>query len=221
MTNGNAFFTSPWSSGICTTIESVFKMADNDFTHLTALGKEAAAGDDVAFMDIVKEFPCIYNRGSVQFKDRNVKMNAWRRIGKLVMANDNVEMANEETLQLHITASKQRYENIRTLLSRYLKKIKPPSGSGSDQVIIDQRYEHLRWLITFIRTRSTTGNNMSLQRRISTIASGGQEQTYNDQEEDLEPELIPDCEAVVEERPFNEYDSSPLESQAQESSNPR
>ena len=102
------------------TIEAVFKMAYNDFTHLTALGKEAAVGDDVAFMHIVKEFPCIYNRGSVEFKDRNMKMNAWRRIGKLVMANDNVEMANEEKLQLHITASKQRHENIRALLSRYL-----------------------------------------------------------------------------------------------------
>ena len=62
---------------------------------------------------------------------------------------------------------------------------------------------------------------MSLQRRISTIANGGQEQTYNDEEEDLEPELVADCEAVVEERPFNEDDSSPLESQAPESSTPR
>lgn len=59
---------------------------------LAVLCKEAAAGNDVAFMDMVKDFPCIYNRGSAQFKDRKLKINAWRQIGKLVMgANDNME----------------------------------------------------------------------------------------------------------------------------------
>ena len=33
------------------------KMAETDETHLSALGKEAAMGDDVAFMDMVNEFP--------------------------------------------------------------------------------------------------------------------------------------------------------------------
>ena len=93
------------------------KMAGIDETErdLAVLGKEAAAGNDVALVDMVKEFPCIYNRGSAQFKDRKLEINAWRKMRKLVMgANDNVEGGNEEILQPHKTASKQRYE-MRTL----------------------------------------------------------------------------------------------------------
>ena len=115
-----------------------FKMAGIDETErdIVVQGKEAAAGNDVAFMDMVKEFSCIYNRGSAQLEDRKLKLNAWRTIGKLVMgANDNVEGGNEEIVQPDITASKHRYE-MRTLghCSRYLKKINPPPGSGSDGV---------------------------------------------------------------------------------------
>ena len=129
--------------------------------------------------------------------------------------NGNIdEGESEATLQSNITASKQRYENIRTLFSRYLKRIKPPSGSDSDQVVLDQRYEHLRWLITFIRTRSTTGNNTSLKRQT-------QEQTCLDAEE-LELEFPPDKNAA-EERSSNEEDSQPrsIDSQIQQPSSSR
>ena len=53
-------------------------MAEIDETErdLAVLRKEAATGNAVAFMDMVKEFPCIYNRGSAQFKDRKLKINA-------------------------------------------------------------------------------------------------------------------------------------------------
>ena len=56
----------------------------------------------------------MYNRGTVQFKDWTIRINAGRRIGKLDLAYDNVDIANEETLQSHITASKEQYETIRT-----------------------------------------------------------------------------------------------------------
>ena len=69
-------------------------MTESDGT-LSALGKEANAGDDVVFKDIATEFPCIYNRGSAQFKNRNLSINAWRKIGKLAKTIDNVEMENE------------------------------------------------------------------------------------------------------------------------------
>ena len=71
-----------------------------------------------------------------------------------------------------------------TLFSRYLKNVNPPSGSSSDQVKIDKRYEHLRWLITFIKARLTTGNNKSLQIMSSAGQSGPQERTCNDDDDD-------------------------------------
>ena len=102
-----------------------------------------------------------------------------------------------------------------------MKRIKPPSGSGSDQVALDQRYEHLRWLITFIRTRSTTGNNISLKRQSSVASNATQEQTCFDAEE-LELELPPDKDAA-EERSSNEEDSQPpsIDSQIQQPSSSR
>eukprot|EP00794_Sanderia_malayensis_P004349 gene4349-4928_t len=171
-------------------------MGTNEEKHLEELGKEAAFGDDVAFMDMVKEFPCIYNRGSPQFQDKNLKMNAWKRIAKFISkasssGGDSDDGETEAALESQINASKQRYENIRTLFSRYLKKMKPPSGSGSDQVVIDQRYEHLRWLMTFIRSRSTSGSMPSIpmiQSPIDTSMSETQEQVCIDEEE-IEEEM--------------------------------
>ena len=102
-----------------------------------------------------------------------------------------------------------------------MKRIKPPSGSGSHQVALDQRYEHLRWLITFIKTRSTTGNNISLKRQSSVASNATQEQTCFDAEE-LELELPPDKDAA-EERSSNEEDSQPpsIDSQIQQPSSSR
>ena len=38
----------------------------------------------MAFMDIIKEFPFIYNRACADFKDRNIKNNAWLKVPELL-----------------------------------------------------------------------------------------------------------------------------------------
>lgn len=123
-----------------------FKMAD----YLESLAVKSSNGDDVAFMEIIKEFPCIYNRSSAQFKDKNLKSNAWKEIALL--------HEGEGASAACVDSCKQRYESIRTTFSRYLKKRKPPSGSGSDMVVLEPKYEHLRWLTSFIKSRSTSSN---------------------------------------------------------------
>ena len=35
-------------------------------------------------MDIIKEFPFIYNRACTDFKDRNIKNNAWVKVPELL-----------------------------------------------------------------------------------------------------------------------------------------
>ena len=43
-------------------------------------------------------------------------------------------------------------------LFRGILRRKPPSGSGSDVVVLEPKYEHLRWLCSFIKSRSTSSN---------------------------------------------------------------
>ena len=113
--------------------------------YLKNLAAKAKNGDDMALIEIIKEFPSIYNRSSAQFRDKNIKTNAWKEIASLHDESD-------------VNTCKQRYENIRTTFSRYLKKCKLPSGSGSDVVVLEPKYEHLRWLCSFIKSRSTSSN---------------------------------------------------------------
>ena len=67
------------------TATRVFKLKmpgiDETERDIVVLDEEAAAGNDVAFVDMVKEFSCIYNRGVAQFKDRKLKIDAWRKLG--------------------------------------------------------------------------------------------------------------------------------------------
>ena len=125
---------------------SQIKMASLENTsdsYLESLAKEAKK-NDVAFMDIIKEFPVIYNRACADFKDRNIKNNSWRKISEL--------------LDLEESECKQWYESIRKTFSRYVRKALGKSGAGRDDIQLDPKYEHLRWLATFIKTRPTSGN---------------------------------------------------------------
>ena len=90
------------------------------------------------------EFPVIENRASADFKDRNMKNNALRKILELLASKE--------------SKCKQRYESTRTTFSRYVRKALEKSGSGRDDIQLDPKYEHLRWLATFIKTRPTSGN---------------------------------------------------------------
>ena len=50
-------------------------------SYLESLAQEAKKSD-MAFMDIITEFPVIYNSARADFKDRNIKNNGWRKISE-------------------------------------------------------------------------------------------------------------------------------------------
>ena len=131
-------------------------MASNDSyaseRYLNALSEKSRNGDDTAFMEIIKEFPCLYNRRSAQYKDKNIKINLWKKIAAL----HTIEAVHETDV---LSTCKQRYENIRT---SFFSLFKTRSGWVSDDVVLDPKYEHLRWLVTFIKTRSSSSNVDSL-----------------------------------------------------------
>ena len=107
-------------------------MASTEHNKFLSLTKKSTLGDDDAFMDIIKEFLCIYNRSNAEFKDQSIKLNAWQQIASLHCGKEGAEAS--------IEPFKQRYECIRTALSRYLKRNKPPSGSGVNDIVVDQPF---------------------------------------------------------------------------------
>lgn len=96
------------------------------------------------FMNTVREYRCLYDKGCTDFKDLRKKENAWIKVG--------------EKFNLSSLEASKKYKNIRTTFTRYLASTKPPSGSGREDIILKPEYEHLRWLITHISHRNTTSN---------------------------------------------------------------
>ena len=72
--------------------------------YLESLAQEAKK-NDTAVMDIIKEFPVLYNHACADFKDRNIKNNAWRKISEL--------------LDVEESKGIKRYDSITTTFSRY------------------------------------------------------------------------------------------------------
>ena len=110
--------------------------------------------DDAEFMEIIREFPTIYNRSLKDFKDRNKISNCWKAVA--------------EKVGQPVDQVKRRYESIRTQFGKYLKSRKGKSGSGSGDVPLDPKYEHLRWLKNFIVSRASSWNFKSIPSNIST-----------------------------------------------------
>ena len=101
--------------------------------------------DDTEFMEIICEFPTIYNQSLKDFRDK--KLNCWKAIPEVGQPVDQV---------------RRRYESIRTQFGKYLKSRKGMSRSGSGDIPIDAKYEHLRWLKNFIVSRASSGNFKSI-----------------------------------------------------------
>ena len=80
------------------------------------------------FMDVIQDYPSIYNRSSKDFKDKFKKDNFWKAVAERVIEP--------------VDVIKKRYENIRTQFGKYLKKRKGISGAGTTNIIpVDQKFE--------------------------------------------------------------------------------
>jgi hypothetical protein len=105
---------------------------------------ESTQNRDEILMSKVQEFRCIYDKKLKDYKDQRKKSNAWKEISQIMgMPVDNCI---------------KRYNNIRTQFAKYLKSIKPASGSGRDSVVLKPEYEYLRWLSCHIKHRETISN---------------------------------------------------------------
>lgn len=97
---------------------------------------------DSELMESIREYQVIYDRGCVDFKNKKMK-----RIS--------------EVLKADVPSIMKRYENVRTAFGRYLKSLKPASGSGRDLIVINKKWEHIRWLMPYIKHRGATISNIN------------------------------------------------------------
>ena len=94
------------------------------------------------FMGKVQKHPVIYDKFSQEFKNNDMKKNAWNMIAA------RFDMSVEE--------AEKKYSNIRSAYGRANKKRKlTPSGSGRQPT---NKYEYLQWLDTYIDHRETSSN---------------------------------------------------------------
>ena len=96
-------------------------------------------------MDVIRRYPPIYDKSCKGFQDRRVKANCWKKIS--------------DELKYTVEEAERRYKSIPTAFSRYLSKVKGRSGAGSTDVgPVDSRSGHMRWLISFIKSRQSCSN---------------------------------------------------------------
>lgn len=94
------------------------------------------------FMTEVQKYPIIYDKFSKEFKNNDMKKNAW------ILISEKFDISTEE--------AEKKYFNIRSAYGRAAKKRKlMPSGSGRQPV---NQYEYLQWLDTYIDHRETSSN---------------------------------------------------------------
>ena len=97
------------------------------------------------FMEEIQRYECIYNKFSMDFKNRRTRENAWETIG--------------QKFGLTAEEAEKKYKNIRTSYTRYLKKVKSvPSGSGRDAVSKTGEFGNLQWLDQHISHRKSASN---------------------------------------------------------------
>ena len=73
---------------------------------------------------------------------------------------------------------------MRIFVLPFFSLFKTRSCSGSDDVVLDPKYEHLRWLVTFIKTRSSSSsiNSLSAPEDYSETLGADQEQVGRNKE---------------------------------------
>ena len=109
---------------------------ENTFSVVQSFSKER-------FMQEVQLFPVLYNKFDAEFKNIDMKKNAWINIA--------------EVFKITPVEAAEKYRSIRTTYGRYLKKKRlTPSGSGRSAV--KHEYDYLEWLNIYIEHRETVSN---------------------------------------------------------------
>ena len=82
-------------------------------------------------INMVQNYRCIYDKSCKDYKDTRKKRDAWTEIA--------------QKLKVDVTEAQKRYTNIRTNFSKYIKKVRGKSGTGTDDLPeLRDDYKYLR-----------------------------------------------------------------------------
>lgn len=104
--------------------------------------------NDNEFMETVRTYRVLFDKGCTDFKNQVMKSNAWKQVS--------------EKAGMDPQLARKRYDNIRSSFGRYIRTLKPPSGSGRDAIVLDQKFEYLRWLMPYIKHREQASSNINM-----------------------------------------------------------
>ncbi|XP_038060216.1 uncharacterized protein LOC119731210 [Patiria miniata] len=109
-------------------------------------------------METIRKYEAIYNStGEYHKNGKMLKKDAWAAVA--------------DELNIDIAEAQNRYGNIRTVFSRYLKTIRRQQTGGGgpgtyrlgEDVPIKDGFEYLRWLIAHIKPRNCVGEQEPLE----------------------------------------------------------
>ena len=120
--------------------------------------------------ELVKMYPCLYNKQEKDFKKEEVKQRAWKEIAK------ELDLENGKVVE-------QLWNNFKKLLSKRRTKLKEVDVSGAAAGSVNKALKaldvlnYLSWLFPFVKVRKTKSN-------LSLAKEGGEEAFDEDQYED-------------------------------------
>ena len=91
-------------------------------------------------LDTIRNYRATYDKSCRDYKDLLAKQNAWQAV--------------TSKLGVVVASARQKYNNIRTKFSKYIKSLHEKSGCGRDDVRIRPDLKYIRWLINHIKHRS-------------------------------------------------------------------
>lgn len=118
-------------------------------------------------------YPSIRDKSCKGFQDRMVKSNCQKKVC--------------EELNCSVPDAEQQYKTMQTAFLRYLSKMMGKSVARNDLGTIDKKVEHMRWLISFIKSRQSCSNVSPI------IARPQQDDEYSAGVACTEPRKIEKC----------------------------
>lgn len=101
--------------------------------------------------ELVKMYPCLYNKQEKEFKKEEVKQRAWKEIA------EEIGLENGK-------AAEQQWKNLKKLLSKRRMRLKEVDVSGAAAGPVNkarralEELNYLSWLFPFVKVRTTKSN---------------------------------------------------------------
>ena len=108
--------------------------------------------------ELVKMYPCLYNKQEKSFKKEEVKQRAWKEIAK------ELDLENGKVVE-------QLWNNLKKFLSKRRTKLKEVDVSGAAAGPVNkarkalEELNYLSWLFPFVKARKTKVESLLSKRR--------------------------------------------------------